>query len=215
LTDVSIFWQSSDGSDKSEALQPSAGGHGVEQAAFAPDGGHLLYAERDSGGSHLRYRPLVASSPAQSFNEALTNERGTVFSPDGHWIAYASSVSGTTEVYVQAFPGGGAKYPISASGGTEPLWSLRDGRIYYRRGRQLVAAKIATSPTFQVVSRDTAFSFPPAFVAFPGMSGSSPGRDWDMARDGRLVMIAAGDTSSALRVKANWLPELRAKLEKR
>jgi serine/threonine-protein kinase len=214
-TDVSIFWQSSDGSDKSEALQPSAGGHGVEQAAFAPDGAYLLYSQHDSGGSHLRYRPLGIPSPAKSLNAALTNERGSVFSPDGHWIAYASSVSGTAEVYVQAFPGGGAKYPISTGGGTEPVWSVRDGRIYYRRGRQLVATTIATSPTFHVVSRDTVFSFPPTFVAFPGMSASSPGRDWDIGRDGRLVMVAVGDTSSALRVKANWLPALRSKLKKR
>jgi hypothetical protein len=59
------------------------------------------------------------------------------------------------------------------------------------------------------------FSFPPSFLAVANNESSSPGRDWDIGRDGRLVMIAFGDTSSVLRVKTNWLPELRAKLGKR
>jgi hypothetical protein len=44
------------------------------------------------------------------------------FSPDGHWLAYCSNESGTAQVYVQAFPGPGAKIQVSNDGGTDSVW---------------------------------------------------------------------------------------------
>ena len=43
-------------------------------------------------------------------------------SPDGNWLAYASSETGMNEVYVQPFPATGARWRISRAGGRQPLW---------------------------------------------------------------------------------------------
>jgi hypothetical protein len=41
--------------------------------------------------------------------------------------------------------------------GTEPLWS-RDGRLFYRKGGELIAISYSTTPGFAVTSRRVFFS---------------------------------------------------------
>ena len=53
------------------------------------------------------------------------------FSPDGHWLAYASGETGRTEVYVQPFPGPGGKVPISTDGGGYPQWSPNGRELFF------------------------------------------------------------------------------------
>ena len=53
------------------------------------------------------------------------------FSPDGHWIAYASGESGRTEVYVQPFPGPGGKVAIPTDGGGFPQWSPNRRELFF------------------------------------------------------------------------------------
>jgi WD40 repeat protein len=52
------------------------------------------------------------------------------FSPDGRWVAYSSSETGTDEVYVRPFPGPSGKWKISNGGGMYPNWS-HDGRLFF------------------------------------------------------------------------------------
>ena len=57
-----------------------------------------------------------------------------VLSPNGRWLAYASTESGTAEVYVRPFPNvDSARFVVSVGGGAEPLWS-RDGTELFFRG---------------------------------------------------------------------------------
>ena len=44
-------------------------------------------------------------------------------SPDGKWLAFASSETGNSQVYVQAFPAGGEARMISSQGGHMPRWT--------------------------------------------------------------------------------------------
>ena len=63
------------------------------------------------------------------------------FSPDGHWIAYASGETGRTEVYVQPFPGPGGRVPISTEGGGFPVWSLNGHELFFLAGdRRIMVA---------------------------------------------------------------------------
>ena len=76
-------------------------------------------------------------------------ESGAVFSPDGRWIAYSSNESGRSEVYVQPFPGPGAKRLISTGGGTSPTWSRSKQELFYGvNGRIMVAAFTVAADTF-------------------------------------------------------------------
>ena len=61
------------------------------------------------------------------------NERDAEISPgsegEPRWIAYTSDESGRSEIYVQSYPSGAKRMPVSTGGGFLPRWS-RDGRSY-------------------------------------------------------------------------------------
>jgi Tol biopolymer transport system component len=59
------------------------------------------------------------------------NERAAHFSPVGKWMAYQSNESGRYEVYVQTIPAGGAKYQISTTGGSLPVWRGDGQELFY------------------------------------------------------------------------------------
>ena len=51
-------------------------------------------------------------------------------SPNGRWITYVSDESGKAEVYVRPLPDvNKGKWPVSTSGGNDPLWS-QDGKRF-------------------------------------------------------------------------------------
>jgi serine/threonine protein kinase/Tol biopolymer transport system component len=69
--------------------------------------------------------------------------RNAQFSPDGRFVAYASSETGNWEVYVSPFPGFGSKWQVSRGGGEEPRWR-RDGKelFYLAPDGKLMAADV-------------------------------------------------------------------------
>jgi WD40-like Beta Propeller Repeat len=68
---------------------------------------------------------------AEAFLRTSFSETYPVFSPDGHWLAYSSDESGTPELYVRPFPGPGGKLQISTGGGSYPIWSRKEHKLYF------------------------------------------------------------------------------------
>jgi serine/threonine protein kinase len=107
-------------------------------AAWSPDGHVLLYLNADSNqdasrNTHLDIWALPTEAARKPFPviRSLFEDINPQFGPDGTWIVYQSSESSRYEVYVGAFPGGGAPVPISNGGATEPRLR-RDGReLFY------------------------------------------------------------------------------------
>jgi Tol biopolymer transport system component/tRNA A-37 threonylcarbamoyl transferase component Bud32 len=56
-------------------------------------------------------------------------ERGPRFSPDGRWLAYTSNEAVSDQVYVQPFPGPGARIVVGR--GTGPSWSYSRGELVF------------------------------------------------------------------------------------
>lgn len=104
-----------------------------------PDGSRLVYAEMAPGTAFdIMTAPMITGedglrrgSPVP-FLATRAMETTPVLSPDGRWLAYASNVSGVPEIYVQAFPGGGAAIRVSSGGGTTPRWSVTGRELLYR-----------------------------------------------------------------------------------
>ena len=106
------------------------------------------------------------------------------FSPDGRWLAYASNESGSSEVYVQPFPANGAKWQVSAAGGSEAAWR-GDGRelFYVASDARLMA--VAVSPS----SSGLSFGVPQALFRIPPRHGmGATGRTYALSRDGRRFL---------------------------
>ena len=70
------------------------------------------------------------------------NESAAIFSPDGRLLAYVSDETGHNEVYVQPFPGPGAKRQVSVGGGTSPVWGRQEGEIFYQSGTEIMTVSV-------------------------------------------------------------------------
>jgi eukaryotic-like serine/threonine-protein kinase len=98
--------------------------------SVSPDELYLVYmrvATDQRSATDIYGLPLSGErKPFPIVQNAFNNMQPRV-SPDGKWMAYSSSESGRFEVYVTGFPGGGAKWQVSTSGGSFPSWR-RDGK---------------------------------------------------------------------------------------
>ena len=80
--------------------------------------------ESGEGRAHLMALPLQGDGKPLLVVEGASPSRAAI-SPDGQWVAYGSTFSGSPEVYVQAFPAQGApqgRTQISIGGGYGPKW---------------------------------------------------------------------------------------------
>ncbi len=133
------------------------------------------------------------------------DEQLPAVSPNGRWLAYVSDVTGRDEIWVAPYPGPGAPRPVSLNGGTEPVWS-RDGQeLFYLEGSKLLAVPVETD--------GTGFGFQAAVELFdePYDHGNAP--TYDVAPDGRFVMLSRSTESEQARVEQlvvvlNWTQEL-------
>jgi serine/threonine-protein kinase len=200
-----LYWQNADGSSTSELLHAEK--FDLFPTSCSPDGKELLfYGTPPQEEAAIWAMPLAGERKARRLvarsKEGLAGG-GARFSPDGRWIAYASSQTGRQEIYVQPYPALDARYAVSAEGGMDPLWGPDGATIYYRRGHEILAVDLKTSPTF-------AASKPR--VLFEGAYWTQQWGDqnWDIAPDGeRFVMIRVPpEARPQLRVATGWLAEL-------
>jgi Tol biopolymer transport system component len=61
-------------------------------------------------------------------------------SPNGRWVAYHSSESGRSEVYVQSFPPAGGKWQVAE--GFEPHWRGDGKELFYIAGTKLMSVTV-------------------------------------------------------------------------
>jgi len=135
---LGIEWVRSDGSG--EPQQILAAQNPTTLWSFSPDGRHLAYFESNSAtGFDISTLPLDTSDPdhpkagkPEPFLRTPSDELLPMFSPDGRWIAYRSSESGASEIYVRPFPAGqGGKWQISTGGGLYAIWSNNGRELFY------------------------------------------------------------------------------------
>ena len=112
--------------------------------------------------------------------------------------AYWSDESGRNEVYVRPRSGSG-RWQISNHGGTEPRW-VADDEIAYLNGTKIMTVPVKTSPVFT--------------AGTPRLLLDANASDFDLARDGRVLMVEALDPAAAqgrLNVVVNWFEEIQRK----
>ena len=195
-----IFWAAADGSTKPEAL--TTGAHIHRPTSFSPDGKVLLLNDADrSGRRDIYILDVNRATVARPFIQTRFNELEAVFSPDGHYVAYQSNESGQTEVYVQPYPGPGAKVRISIDGGQAPAWNPRGGELFYESPTVFMAVRMeggkpagAPARLFARVPRDYR-------------------KEYDVSPDGQrfLMLESAEPPGSGLEINVitNWFEELK------
>jgi eukaryotic-like serine/threonine-protein kinase len=100
---------------------------------WSSDGQNLLFLMHDPQSRAGLWATSLAEKapPPMQVPGTPPDVKQARFSPNGHWLAYASEQSGASIVYVQDFPTGAMRVPISGKGARDPQWS-RDGReLFY------------------------------------------------------------------------------------
>jgi Tol biopolymer transport system component len=143
-------------------------------------------------------RKIVASEYGE-FRAALA--------PSGRWLAYVSNRTGQNEVWVQGYPSG-APVRVSSNGGDEPIWSVDGRELFYRRGQAMMAAAVGNNGS------DFSFAPPQQLFSGPFATTGEESRSYDVARDGRFLMMLPADPNSApttagIVVVQNFIEELK------
>ncbi len=199
---VGLYSVPADGSGKPELLL--ATDRVPVPTSFTLDGKTIIYT-LTGGNQKSRLMAWTTGSDPQPLHDRAFTEGSGQLSPDGKWLAYESFESGAQEVYVQPFPGPGAKVRISVQGGGWPRWARNGRELFFWEG---------TSPTTKLMSVDvqTGSGFKvstPQLVAL-----LTTGTTWDVAPDGKRFLIeqtplgdATGGSKAA--VVTEWFEELR------
>src|SRR5262249_48917255 len=119
------------------------------------------------------------------------------FSPDGRWVAYQSSQTGTAEISIRSFPEGKVVGQLSTGGGVEPRWKP-SGELFYRDGRRWFSTHVKTDPQPQ---------WDPPTLAFESEFIDTPGISYDVSRDGaRLLVVRRAQPVSRSKINLiiNW-----------
>ncbi|MGQ0732344.1 MAG: protein kinase domain-containing protein [Acidobacteriota bacterium] len=200
-----LAWTAANGTGRVERL--ATGLNAPRPYAWSSDGQSLIF-DQAGGKSDL---VMLRLEGERKLEPLMANEHDTTrpsISPDGRWIAYRSTESLPGQIYVQPFPNVSEnRWPVSTAGGMAPLWS-RDGReLFYDNGNFLMVAPVDTKMSFS-------FKTPRALFQGAYFYGTGwGGRAWDIAPDGRFLMLKQGasTTSESARiiVVLNWFEELK------
>ena len=148
----------------------------------------MIFFERMPGTQgDLKRLALDRSHGITTLLHTPANERNGIVSPDGRSIAYQSDQSGHDEIYVRPFPNiNGGEWKVSTDGGTRPMWAPDGKELYY----------VASGPGDPIMrvpvppSGSTWQSATPVKL-FDGYAVTNPSRTYDVASDGRFLMMKA------------------------
>jgi Tol biopolymer transport system component len=76
---------------------------------WSADGRYIMHAVTTTTGTDLRALPSPANGHRSTSRGHPFAEPNSRFSPDSRWVAYQSTETGQNEIYVQPFPGPGAR----------------------------------------------------------------------------------------------------------
>ena len=126
-----IYIKAASGLGEEQLAYPSITGYVISLMDVSPDGRFLLFSRNAPGLRDIYALPLQEKAEPIPVERSSFDKTSARFSPDGHYMAWASNESGRTEVYVRSFPGNESKVQISTGGGIMPRWR-RDGKeLYY------------------------------------------------------------------------------------
>jgi serine/threonine protein kinase/Tol biopolymer transport system component len=111
-----------------------------------PDG-RLLFSRQTLPTRLHNFWLLEANGQQTHWLPSPFNHVAASFSPNGQWVAYASTESTTMEVYVRPFSGADRKYRISANGGNRPRWRPDGKALFYVQGDSLMEVELEIGET--------------------------------------------------------------------
>jgi serine/threonine-protein kinase len=215
---TNLYRHAADGTGSKERLITSERAH--RPNAISADGTRLVFEEQiPSGGYALMLLSMQGTPRAEPLFQTPFDERNAAISPDGRWLAYESSESGQSQIFVRPFPNvTGARYEISTGGGRTPAWGPDGHELFFIDRTSVMAVTVQSTPTFSSGNPTKLFDAP-AVLLDGRFIRTGTQRTYDVSRDGRFLMIkrdagsSDGNASPAsLIVVQNWFEELKARV---
>ena len=185
----------------------------IVEGFFSPDRKWLIYRTAGSeagAGDIMGLRPGADSMPVPLVGTRFAEVSPTL-SPDGKWLAYTSTESNLSEVYVRPFPNmDEGRWQVSVAGGREPQWGPNSHELFYKNGDDmLIVATIASTGGFEVKERRTLFS-----TADYDNDPEYP--RYNVSPDGQRFLLSQKNVASEtdLVFVFNWFEELKARMRK-
>jgi len=104
--------------------------------------------------------PLTGQASPRAIVSTATADVEPQVSPNGKWLAYASSETGSTEIYVEQFlPDGKTRPRISRSGGRQPMWRADSRELFFvGDDRRFYAVSVPESGPSQSIAPEFLFN---------------------------------------------------------
>ena len=137
-------------------------------------------------------------------------ERNAAISPDGRFVAYETNADGSFQIKVRPFPDvDGGQWTVSSQEGFQPAWALDGSALFYRAvDGAMMSVPVRPGPTWNAGPPTKLFDG----RTFLRSSPTGLGRTYDVAKDGRFLMVKepSSDRASsiAMVVVQNWFEEL-------
>ena len=180
----------------------------VDEAAFAisPDGSWLALVEYTvlTGEDVVLFAMPGGSDPIPAV-ETASEDNSPQFSRDSAWLAFRSTASGRSEVYVQRVPDAEGRVRVSTSGGSSPAWSPTKDELYYVAGDRVMALR------YRIVGDEFRAETPRFLLDLP--EGDASGDFLEISPDGTrfLILVDSGQDPppTEIHVTTNWFEELK------
>jgi hypothetical protein len=218
-----LSWTGADGAGQPQPLTQSR--NFQVSPSFTSDGKRLVFVEPKGPTSQIwtvpvddREGQLRVGTPELFLTVPLDAPFAIVsVSPDGRWLAYPSTETGSAEVYVRPFParpsGPGGKWQISNAGGVFPTWSRAGHELFYQSGDQIMRVSYTVNGDAFMPEK------PRVWAAKLGGLASDGRRRFDIEPDGkRLAVLTPVEPVQASKVDhevvfvLNFLDELRRRV---
>ena len=166
------------------------------------DGKSVLVSVAERNGRTVQLVPIDGGKPTVVGGTWFSPSTARI-SPDGRWLAFASTQSGQLQVNVSPVPPTGQQWQISASGGEHPQWR-GDGRelFFIAPDGSMMSASIVPGPKFDFTA--------PRVLFKTGLTGDLASQRFVATADGKRFlfnMLPEGDraaTTTTLQVVLNW-----------
>jgi serine/threonine-protein kinase len=205
--DATVHWVgAAPGADDSLLLAHSTS---VWEVELSHDNQWMVFRTDEPQGSVIRARRLTGDTTVIPVAVDSSRNLQPMLSPDGAWIAYISTETGTAEVYVAEFPTLKGRRQISRGGGLEPRWSRSGNELFYVGGDQFMTVPIKRSPGLEAGEPVTLFSL-------RGFRRARNKAQYDVAPgDQKFLMIKdpPPPPMPTVIMVEHWFPELLAKLK--
>ncbi|MEP7305788.1 MAG: hypothetical protein ABJA98_09745 [Acidobacteriota bacterium] len=139
-------------------------------------------------------------APARLGDLGLSDYASAALSPDGRWLAYIASTTGSDELWVRRYPTLDAAIRVSPNGGDRTGLAKNGRELFYLEGDKLMRVRVAPDTSARFSYEAPVMVLEKSFVR----AGQPP--SFDVAADGRLLILdrLPAVPSTPIEVIVNW-----------